>query len=77
MKSGDDLGDSEDTPPEPSVYGVMVERMRGHAEGSHSQRMEGRVGCLAAGGQTGVCPARGPGWLCRQPLFYMEMKNLG
>ena len=35
------------------------------------------VGWLAAGGQTGVCPAGCPGWLCRQPLFYMEMKNLG
>lgn len=47
-----------------------------HRPGTAMERKPG-VGWLAAGGQTGVCPARGPGWLCRQPLFYMEMKNLG
>lgn len=35
------------------------------------------MGWLAASVRKGVCPAKGPDWLCRQPLFYMEMKNLG
>lgn len=47
------------------------------ARDSHGAERRPGVGWLAAGGQTGVCPARGPGWLRRQPLFCMEMKNLG
>lgn len=54
------------------------ERERGEIYGLEiAMEQKPGVGWLAAGWQTGVCPAGCPGWLCRQPLFYMEMKNLG
>lgn len=51
--------------------------LRGDVRARDATERKPGVGWRAAGRQTGVCPARGPGWLCRQPLFYMEMKNLG